>query len=563
MIRKNFFLGLILVPFLLSSNQEDIYYQQVFSSDQGKQGIHDFFTNIFNALPSDAYYNLLEGIMEYNPQANDEKIYSILVKSVLQIKPGFFDSMSRTLASLKVQKEEMVRQVVEMLPEQKKIDGYLEIGSPGRYVSTLKKHFELTNTIYCMNDSKKWTDAIERGTVTAPGKFITLTYDPILEEDIPSNSLDLVTCFIGLHHCPIKKLPAFIQSVRRVLKPGGMFIVRDHDATEDVYALVHLAHSTYNAGLGILLKDEIDEVRNFQPLNYWINGVEQEGFKVLPARLLQKGDPTVNTLFAFAKILTESEQTVFDAEQDVAKDSTYKRDMSQSYATLPEWYTVDIVKEYGAFLHHTPWFQYPYFQTVKQFWTLVYKSSEVARKKSGFVNAYLSPYALMNGVIGSVITGVFAQLSILAVIPRMIYGTPGEVEADTIKMLVWDNKGVIASLGSDVKILKEYDNSLKLIEVSRYIPFTDLLKKVGQLHSDDIAIENIAGQSCIQVRVQVSAQTDDRLFNVTGCKKLYEYPMVTNLEIKDIALDVEIKHLPAVLKHLFDNNVSVEHIFDY
>ncbi|WP_369686141.1 class I SAM-dependent methyltransferase [Photobacterium leiognathi] len=62
------------------------------------------------------------------------------------------------------------------------------------------------------------------------------------------NDLDLITCYIGLHHCPPDKLDAYIASICRVLKPDGYFILRDHDAeTTQQRTFCSLVHTVFNA----------------------------------------------------------------------------------------------------------------------------------------------------------------------------------------------------------------------------------------------------------------------------------------------------------------------------
>jgi predicted methyltransferase len=53
-------------------------------------------------------------------------------------------------------------------------------------------------------------------------------------DGVPANCCDLVTINQGLHHLPPASLPLFLRGVRRMLRPGGLFIVREHDATPEL-----------------------------------------------------------------------------------------------------------------------------------------------------------------------------------------------------------------------------------------------------------------------------------------------------------------------------------------
>lgn len=48
----------------------------------------------------------------------------------------------------------------------------------------------------------------------------------------------------------------FLKEVRRVLRPGGYFIFREHNCTPELLPLLDLAHSTFNAITGVPLSEE-------------------------------------------------------------------------------------------------------------------------------------------------------------------------------------------------------------------------------------------------------------------------------------------------------------------
>jgi SAM-dependent methyltransferase len=112
----------------------------------------------------------------------------------------------------------------------------------------------------------------------------------------------MVTCYIGLHHCPLDKLDAFVASILRVLKPGGLFILRDHDVvSSEMNTFVALAHTVFNAGLGVPWATNRAELRFFRPIEDWIDYLGQRGLRHTGPRLLQAHDPSDNVLLAFRK----------------------------------------------------------------------------------------------------------------------------------------------------------------------------------------------------------------------------------------------------------------------
>ena len=115
-------------------------------------------------------------------------------------------------------------------------------------------------------------------------------------------SADLVTCYIGLHHAPPDGLEAFVRSIERIVRPGGVFVLRDHDVTTpEMDDLVSLAHTVFNAGLGLPWSENRRERRHFASIEKWVQRLESIGFVDLGRRLRQANDPTDNLLLGFRK----------------------------------------------------------------------------------------------------------------------------------------------------------------------------------------------------------------------------------------------------------------------
>ena len=126
-------------------------------------------------------------------------------------------------------------------------------------------------------------------------------YDPV-PGVVPDGSLDLVTNFIGFHHCPVAHLDAFVASLRRVIREGGMLLVREHDVADPTMdTFVALAHDVFNAGVGLSWQDNADQLRHFRSVPEWITMLQGHGFTPRPDRQLQAHDPTDNTLLAFVR----------------------------------------------------------------------------------------------------------------------------------------------------------------------------------------------------------------------------------------------------------------------
>jgi len=153
-------------------------------------------------------------------------------------------------------------------------------------------------------------DVLERGQLAKLGEFVPLEdYRPIPPDAIADASVDLVTVYIGLHHIEPSGVEPFLRSIHRVLRPGGLLVVRDHDVTSpEMDAVVSLAHTVFNIGLGETWAFNQAERRHFAPVETWVERIERVGFRDLGPRLYQELDPTRNALFALEKVDAAEEE---------------------------------------------------------------------------------------------------------------------------------------------------------------------------------------------------------------------------------------------------------------
>src|SRR5262249_41586728 len=156
----------------------------------------------------------------------------------------------------------------ELLGPVRSVRGYVEIGTPGRYVKALRKRVAIEGAVLVANDSApglSLEDVIERGQLARAGQYVPLgNYDRLDAGRIPDASVELVTNYIGFHHAPADRLEPFVASIRRILKPGGRLIVRDHDVdSPQMEAMVALAHDVFNAGVKLSWQQNHEQIRNF------------------------------------------------------------------------------------------------------------------------------------------------------------------------------------------------------------------------------------------------------------------------------------------------------------
>ena len=279
-------------------------FKAVFSDTKWSDDFYRFLQVIFHLYPEDKFHHLIATTTKQ--RNSDEEIYKAVQAELPKIKT-FLSELTYALPALKKQKKELTGQILQILGSKTKINGYLEIGSTGRYISELRKHIDLSGTIYLTNDiepSNSIGDIFERGQLKKLGHFIPLNdYAPITNSQIPDESIDLVTCNIGLHHCTPAALNNYLQSIHRILRKEGIFIIRDHDVkTPEMAVFVSLVHTVFNLGLNVSWEMDSKEFKSFKSIDEWSNIVSAQGFKDSGQRILQDKDPSLNTLLSFIKV---------------------------------------------------------------------------------------------------------------------------------------------------------------------------------------------------------------------------------------------------------------------
>lgn len=622
--------------------------RRVFSRvDGNRDEMRDFLNHVFMQLNEKEFFALVDSILE-DRTLNDEQIYQVLYENISKAQPNSIWGIRQTLKALNSLKSEL-GDLTAQLVGQRPVNGYVEIGYPGRMTRPLKNRLSIQGPLYVIQDEERLTDYVEAGFPRPYDFFVPLNdYEPISQNEIPTASVDLVCLYIGLHHAPEEKLDAFVDSIKRILRPGGSFILMDHDAyTHELQDFVDVVHSVFNAATGVELSENSQEIRNFHSLQYWINRVEAHGLVYDHSKpLVRQGDSTLNALIRFERPQTDRPPEVI--VESLMQDPNYFRSQMQTYLTAPEWQNVRAAQRYAAFLEEQPAYRYPYFSEISSFWSVYGQAWKAAQQDHTFFDIALADYNLMNlfvgtgmtleygikgllaapfalydlavpggressdkspadqeriralkeygayiettpfyeypyfkdigsywstyltqeqslvsGIKGLVVgTGMTLENTLKGIISAplsYLYGSTAFKEAQTIHFLIYDPDDIVQSLDSEIVVLDVFpEHHLKHLEVPRYIRFTELMQQIAQHPS--LACLNIAGHKKIQIDVQSPQPFVDAGF---GARILYEIPVPTDKQHWQFALELDVDQLFCVMRTLKQDNVRVLFIHDY
>lgn len=279
-------------------------FKTIFENAELKKEFSKFLIHVYGLYPEKEFLNLISTVQKQ--YGTDRQIYEALLVEIPKIKP-FLQDLFYALPSLTTQKEMIRKQTQTVLKNRNVFEGYLEIGTPGRYIDDLKSVFKIDGETYLMDFREPGyglSDIMERGSIGKVAKYLSLKgYCPISSEVRSQGGVGLISMYIGLHHIPREGIDAFVTSIRDSLKSKGVFVLRDHDVTNPTMdQFVGLVHDVFNAGLLAPWKTNESEQRFFMSAVDTDTYLEKMGFKRISSRIAQEGDPSKNLLMAYEKV---------------------------------------------------------------------------------------------------------------------------------------------------------------------------------------------------------------------------------------------------------------------
>lgn len=220
----------------------------------------------------------------------------------------------------------------------------------------------------------------------------------------------------------------------------------------------------------------------------------------------------------------------------------------KSFGKLTEWvrgpkptpedvFAHTIADDYAAFLRQTPWYEFPFGQTLARLWR------ETPWSSPNYLRSIERRLAL------SMEFGVKAGYAWL--IARGAVLTPANL---TIRSVI---EGTEPLPGTDIRVVERGADNRTIIETPRYRVFTQILLALMQ-HNRKVV--EIAGNDEIFVTVLA---TDRPHLASAAARKLIEIPVQARPGVFRQGFSVRLEHLPAFVSTLQQANGEFEHAYDY
>lgn len=253
---------------------------------------HLIFLFVYKLYPS--HISIVNDYLDNNHTKSDIEIYTEIRDIILnKIKPVADKGYNR------IQNIKKHIDLSELVVEQ-----YLDIGCfDGEITKAIGNHFKLPSHKIFGLDIKEYPCNMDNG-------FIFNTYD---KKNLPydDNSFDLISILMVLHHVQPEDLDPLLNDISRVMKSGGVLIVREHDINPLLRLSTHLIdvlHSFHD----IVLNPSLDqrwtdnfekEINNYNTEEYWSSKLLERGFECKSSNKIYKNsyNPFDNYIKAYVK----------------------------------------------------------------------------------------------------------------------------------------------------------------------------------------------------------------------------------------------------------------------
>eukprot|EP00164_Ancoracysta_twista_P002113 GFYU01002789.1.p1 GENE.GFYU01002789.1~~GFYU01002789.1.p1 ORF type:complete len:1110 (-),score=314.84 GFYU01002789.1:142-3471(-) len=294
----------------------DNSFREVMSDCDSRRTLRDFLERIFNVKDPKAMYRLIARACWDSRNTCDMDIYEGLMESIQEDNSGIVATVSsswRQVRQLSHQRKELLREtsaVLGYIGKHGRIRDYLSIGDNGKMVVPLCKELGIDKDRVTIAHDREPIDtdvaaSLERGSVDPIGHFVYIDYEDAAKSlsTLPSHSQDLITINMGLHHFPQKHIIPLLTQLRRILRVGGVLILREHDTDiskhPKLLPMLHVAHMVFNAATKVAVRVERHERRAFRSVLEWRTIVESVGLVDTLVYDMEKGDPTWDEMMCF------------------------------------------------------------------------------------------------------------------------------------------------------------------------------------------------------------------------------------------------------------------------
>lgn len=213
---------------------------------------------------------------------------------------------------------------------------------------------------------------------------------------------------------------------------------------------------------------------------------------------------------------------------------------SSGWASADDRHATQVQQAYGAFMHETPWYRFPFGEALAEEWRTDEPDLTFRHWERRF--ALTAEYGVKAG---------YAKL-----IDKASGAALGR-DALTLRFVARGSPDVIAALDERLKVVRATPDGLVVVEAPRYAQFTQLL---GKMAASSIALVEIAGNDDIFLTAALPESATPRWRDATV---LLSMPLGERPGWLRIGLSTKVSELLPMMRRVEMAGGAVEHVYDY
>lgn len=216
--------------------------------------------------------------------------------------------------------------------------------------------------------------------------------------------------------------------------------------------------------------------------------------------------------------------------------------VSSDALTDEDAYARQVAAEYGAFLHMTPWYEFPFTDKLSGLW----------RETS-----FWGPNIVRKAERKAALSVEYGSKAIYAWLIKL--GTQSVYDAADLEIgaRVTGLPPDIAQQEPQVRVISQDDSRTAMIILPRYESFSEIVPRLAR---EGVQFTTIAGNDVILLTVIAPHGWQ---YNLDGGDAIFAMPILTQPDRQRIAVSVPVASLHRVLLSLDGQPVILEHIYDY
>ncbi len=201
-----------------------------------------------------------------------------------------------------------------------------------------------------------------------------------------------------------------------------------------------------------------------------------------------------------------------------------------------------VAREYGDFLHHTPWYDFPFGSKLIKLW------QETSLWGPGVIRKWERKIALSLEYSGKAVYGWLIKMA-----------TETTYAPYDSEMMIWMETipNPVLQQEPRIRVIQQVDDTSVLIAIPRFDAFKDVIMLLAR---NDLQFIEIASNDEIMV---TAIALRDWQYNLQEGEVVFAMEILTQPELKRIAVKAPVKSLHRVLTGLESSGVKIEHIYDY